>query len=169
MHTCTKGCTRIYMNDHLILILRLYVFPRRDDQYIIDSKLMEILLPVIYPIYIFCLRFLDLHTSDIHIGTDLFQFLTNCLKHLLLVLILFQIEADISHAVIHIDLRQDVHEHLLLLSLGKRNLVFHFHTLDSQIHQTAADNILCFCRCFNSKFIPFHMLFHLFIHIRKLF
>ena len=52
MHTGAKGRTRINMNNHLVLILRLYLLPGRNDQNIIHIKLMEILLPVVNPVLI---------------------------------------------------------------------------------------------------------------------
>lgn len=59
MHSCAKSCARINVNDYFILILRLYIFPGRDNQHVIYGKLMEIFFPVIDPVHILCLGFFD--------------------------------------------------------------------------------------------------------------
>ena len=55
MHTGSKGCARIDMNDHFALIFRFHLLPGRNDENIIHIELMKILFPVVDPVLIFCL------------------------------------------------------------------------------------------------------------------
>ena len=55
MHTGTKGCTRIDVKDHFVLVFFCDFFPGRNDQNIIYIKLMEKFLPVIDPVLVLCL------------------------------------------------------------------------------------------------------------------
>ena len=45
MHTRSKGCARIDMDDHFIPVFRLYFLPGRDDQNVVHIELFEILFP----------------------------------------------------------------------------------------------------------------------------
>jgi len=92
MHSCSKCRTRINMDDHFILIGRLYILPGRDDEDIIHIELMKILLPVIHPVYILCLGFFNLAGSDIYISRHLLQFFLHICQNFFFVLILFQIK-----------------------------------------------------------------------------
>ena len=67
MHSGSKRCAGINMQNHLVLILRLHLFPGRNNQYIVNRELMKILLPVVDPVDI--LRFFnrDCAFSDIQI------------------------------------------------------------------------------------------------------
>ena len=92
MHSCTKCCTWINMDHHLIFIRRLHIFPGWNNQNIIHIELMKILLPVIHPVYILCLGFFNLAGSDIYISRHLLQFFLHICQNFLFVLILFQIK-----------------------------------------------------------------------------
>ena len=72
MHSCSKCRTRINMDDHFILIGRLYILPGRDDEDIIHIELMKILLPVIDPVHILRLGFFNRAFTDVHISRHLF-------------------------------------------------------------------------------------------------
>ena len=147
MHSRTEGSTRINMDHHLVLIFRFYIFPGRYNQNIIYIELMKILLPVIYPVHIFCLGLLDHALAHIHIGRHISQLPTDICKHFFLIFFRFQIETQIGHAVIALNLRKNIHKHLLFICLCQRNLIFDFHSLNPQIHQHAADNIFSLCCC----------------------
>ena len=130
------------MDHQLIAVFFLYLFPGRDDENIIDVELVEILLPVVDPVHILRLGFLDHARSYIQISAHLIQFLPYVQKDRSFILFFVQIEGQISRAVIFRNIWQDVHEHLLLIFLRKRHLVLDLHALDSQIHQHAADDVL---------------------------
>ena len=53
MHSGSKCRTGINMQNHLVLIRFLHLFPGRNDQYIINRELMKILLPVVDPVDVF--------------------------------------------------------------------------------------------------------------------
>ena len=65
MHTGSKGCSRVNVKDHFILILCLYFLPGGNDQNIIHIKLFKILFPVVDPVNILCLVNLNAALSDI--------------------------------------------------------------------------------------------------------
>ena len=148
MHPRAERGSRINMDDQLVLVLRLYILPGRDDQDIIHIELMEILLPVIYPVHILCLRFFDQALAYIHIGGHFLKLPAHVREDLLLIFLRLQIKAQISHPVVCFHLREDIHKHLLLVRLGKGDLILDLHPLYPQIHEHAADDILCLCRCF---------------------
>ena len=161
MHTGAKRSARIDVYNHLILIFRLHILPGRDDQNIIYVELMEIFLPVIDPVHIFRLRLLNRSASHLDIRTHILKFSANLCKYRFLVILFFQIEADIGNSVIHAGLRKNIHKHLLFFSLTHRNIIFDLNALDSQIHEHTADKILRFRRCLYSEFIPFHTMISL--------
>ena len=45
MHTCSECCPRINVNDHLVAVLWLYIFPGWDYKNVVYIELMEVLLP----------------------------------------------------------------------------------------------------------------------------
>ena len=144
------------MNDHLILILRLDILPGRNYKDIINIKLVKILLPVIHPVYILCLRLLNRALTHVQITSHLFQFSAHLHQDGSCVLIFIQIKRQISLSVIFRHIRQYVYEHLLFVSLSQRYLILNLYPLDSQIHQHTADNIFCFCCRRQTKLIPLH-------------
>ena len=66
MHPGTERRAGIDMEHHFIGILRLDIFPGRDDQDVINIELMEILLPVIDPVNVLRLIHDDGTFSNIH-------------------------------------------------------------------------------------------------------
>ena len=156
MHSRSERRARIDMDDHLILIFRFDIFPGRDDQNVVHIELMKILFPVIHPVNIFCLRFFDRALSYIHIRGHFLQFFSYVGKDRLLVLIFLKIKTEICHSVVRPDLGQNIYKHLLLVRLSERDTVLDLHSLYSQIHQHAADDILRFCRRFQTESVPFH-------------
>ena len=84
----------------VIRILRLYLFPGRNDQNVIDIKLMEILFPVVDPVLVLSLTFLDGTLTDIHKAAELLKSLVYTGKDRLFVRILLQIKAQIGNSVV---------------------------------------------------------------------
>ena len=68
MHSCSECSPRIDMDHHFITVFRLYFLPGWDDQNVIHIELMKILLPVIYPVHILCLRLFDRTRPHVQIG-----------------------------------------------------------------------------------------------------
>ena len=66
MHTGAECSTGINMKHHFIGVFRFDIFPGRNDQDIINIKLMEILLPVVDPVNILGLVHDNGTFSDIH-------------------------------------------------------------------------------------------------------
>ena len=148
MHTCSERCTRINVNDHLVAVLRLYFFPGWDYKNVVYIELMEVLLPVVDPVYIFRLRFLNGTLPNIKKCTHIFQFFSHVHKNRRHIFFLIQIKCQICCPVIIWNIRQNIHEHLLLILFCKRNLILNLHTFNSKICQHTAHNILRLCRCF---------------------
>ena len=118
---------------------------------------MEELFPVVNPVLVLSLGCLNGSFSDIHApARDFLQALSYLVQHFLLIRIRLQIKADIGHAVVRRSLRQNIHEHLLLFSLGQGNLVLDLNSLDSHILHHTADEIFCLRPGLQCVFIPFH-------------
>ena len=69
----SESCSRINVQYLLILIFRFHFFPGRDNQQIIYIELVEILLPVIDPVNIFCFRYHNRAFSNIQEGFQILQ------------------------------------------------------------------------------------------------
>ncbi len=158
MHPCAERRPRINMDDHLILILRRNLLPGRNDQHIVNGKLIKILLPVINPVHILCLGLFNLCLSHVHISPDLRKLLLYSGKHRLLIFLHIQIETDIGGSVVLPELRKDIYKHLCLLLRRKGYFILNLHSLNPKLHQTAADHVLCLRSSLDSEFIPFHTL-----------
>ena len=117
MHTRAKSGARVNMDHRAALILRSDLLPGRNDQQIVHVKLLEILLPVVDPVLILCLRRRNAGLSDIHELAQLLQRLLHPGKDRIHVRILLQIKVQVSNAVIVRRIRQNVHKHLLLVFL----------------------------------------------------
>ena len=92
MHTCSERCTRINVNDHLVAVLWLYIFPGWDYKNVVYIELMEVLLPVVDPVYIFRLRFLDGALPNIKKCAHIFQFFSHVHKNRRHIFFLIQIK-----------------------------------------------------------------------------
>ena len=129
MHSRPKRGSRIDMDHQFILILRFHLLPGRDHQDIIYIELMEILLPVIHPVYVLGLGFLNRTFADVQVTSHLFQFVPDTHQDRTFILLFFQIEGQICLPVILRNVRQDVYEHLLLVFLRKRDPVLDLYSL----------------------------------------
>ena len=143
MHSGPESSARIDVDNHLPLILRFHLLPGRNNQDIIHIELMEILLPVVDPIYVLSLGFLNSTWTQIHKFPHPGKFLQNLGKNSVLILPFFQIEIDKCRPIIRYCLRKNIDKHLLLFLLCKRNLVLNLHSLDSKVRKNTANNILC--------------------------
>ena len=144
------------MDHQLAFILFFHLLPGGDYQNIIDIELVEILLPVIYPVHVLCLGFLYGALSHVHVGAHLLQLFLYLSQHFCRILFFLQVKRQKCRTIILRHLGQDVHKHLLLVLAGKRHFVLYLYSLDPQVHQHTADNIFCLCRRFQAKLIPFH-------------
>ena len=163
MHTGTKCRTRIDVENHLVLILRLYLFPWWNHEQIINIELMEKLLPVIDPVNILRLRNHDGSLTDIHKVAKVIQLTCDICHHLICVnrifIALLNKKAQIRNTIILRSVRQDIHEHLLLLKRRQRYLVLDLCTLKTNVIECTDDDILCIRNRFYGKFLPLHIWF----------
>ena len=164
MHSCTKGSSRINVEDHLVLIFCLHFFPGRYDQNVVYIELMEVLFPVIDPVLVLCLGFCDGCLSDIHKASQILQCSLHIFQDCLGIRILFQIEVQICDPVICWSLRHDIHKHLCLILIGQWLLILDFHTFNSHLGKCTDHNILCLCFCLKCKTVPFHLLYLLMLY-----
>ena len=148
MHTRSKGCARIDMDDHFITVFRLYFLPGRDDQNVVHIELFEILFPVVDPVLVLCLRLCDGALSKVQELLHFCKCRADICKNLLLVLVYIKVKIQISNAVVIRNIRHDIHEHLLFVALGQRLFVLNFHAFDSHIGQSGDHNVFHFRSCF---------------------
>ena len=145
MHARAKCSTRIDVDHKFVAVFRLNILPGWNDQDIIHIELMEILLPVVHPVDVLCLGLLYDAFSHIHIGRHLLQFSSDIAENLFFIRFHFQIKVQVCHSVICFPLGENIYKHLLFVRLRQRNLIHDLHSLDSQVHQHAADNIFRLC------------------------
>ena len=148
MHTRSKGCARIDMDDHFIPVFRLYFLPGRDDQNVVHIELFEILFPVVDPVLVLCLRLYDGALSKVQELLHFCKCRADICKNLLLVLIHIEVKIQVGNAVVIRNIRHDIYEHLLFVALGQRLFVLNFHAFDSHIGQSRDHNIFHFRSCF---------------------
>ena len=121
---------------------------------------MEILLPVIDPVKVFCLIYSDASLTYFHISPDIIQGCSYIIQSLLDIgRSLFDEEAKVSHTVIRLALGRYVHKHLLLLKGRQRNLILNLGSLQSVIIELTDYNIFRICYCLNSYSCPLHPCF----------
>ncbi len=111
------------MEDHLVLIFCLHFFPGRYDQNVVYIELMEVLFPVIDPVFVLCLGFCDGTFADIHVSAYFFKDSTYFLENRRSFCVLFQIKIQIGDSIIRWTFRHNIHKHLLFICLGKRLFV----------------------------------------------
>ena len=157
MHTRSKGCARIDMDDHFIPVFRLYFLPGRDDQNVVHIELFEILFPVVDPVLILRLGFCKRAGAQIGKRLQFFQRLFDFHHHRRDIIILIEIKTYLRHALIRRKLRQNVDEHSLRLFLGQRDIILNLNALDAEFIQCVADEIHRLCGGRQRKFLPFHV------------
>jgi len=162
VHTGSEGCARINMDDHLVFVLFLHFFPGRNDQNVVHIELLEIRLPVIDPVLVLCLGLCDRTFSQIQKFLQFIQRFFHIRQDLFLVVLRLQIEVQISHAVVLGHIRQDIHEHLLLVIFRQRLPVLNLHALDAGLRQRSNDDVFHFRTGLQGKFVPFHRFWLLF-------
>ena len=169
MRTGSEGRTGINVKSQSRLAIRFRrLFPRRDDQNIINPELMEKLLPVIHPVDVLGLFNGNGPISDgIRILTELtdhiLHFAANFLRRLLSVLQeklpvfgLLHIKAQNSTPVISRLFRHNIHKHLLLFRCRQRNMILDLGTAQTDVLHGADQNILRIRCCTNPKPHPLH-------------
>ena len=148
MHTRSKGCARIDMDDHFIPVFRLYFLPGRDDQNVVHIELFEILFPVVDPVLVLCLRLCDGALSKVQELLHFCKCRADICKNLLLVLVYIKVKIQIGNAVICWSFRHNIYKHLSLVFLSQRLFVLNFHAFDSHIGQSGDHNVFHFRSCF---------------------
>ena len=129
----------------------------------IYCKRLKILLPVVDPVLILCLRCLNSALSQFCISSKLIQSFIDTTQHFLYLIIIIQIKAYLCNAFIRRKLWKDINKHSFCLFFCKRHIVFYFNALNTHIIQHAAYQINCFCGSSQSEFFPLHNAFLLLI------
>ncbi len=169
MGTGSKGGSRINVKGQgRLLIAGKRLLPGRNHQNVIDSELVEELLPIVHPVDILC--FFNGHgavTDHIAVLAQLLYFgLDSCLDFLrsflliidqkVSILCLFHKEAKDCASIVLFSLRQDVHEHLLFFCCSQRNMVLNLRSIQADVLHGAHQNIFGCRRCSHAKAHPFH-------------
>ncbi len=176
MHACSKSRARIDMQYFLVCILRPHRLPRRDHKQIVYVELVKILFPVVDPVNVFRLRhrhrafpYLHKKPQSVQLFFDLFHDSIPVCRHTIhfqtAVFFLFYKKAQISYAVILRSFRQDIYEHLLLLQRRQWNLILDLRAFQSDIIESAYDDIFRLRNCLDPEFCPFHTDIHAFLSV----
>ena len=134
-----ERCSRIDLNEKLVLVFLRNLLPGRLDQDIIHGKRLEILFPVVDPVLILCFTLGDGPLSQIRKHGKVIKSLIHTLQDAGDVLAVVEIEADKRHTLVRRQLRKDIDEHPLRLLRRKRNIVLDLDSLDSDLIKHAAD------------------------------
>ena len=133
-----ERCSRINLNEKLVLMFLRNLLPGRLDQDIIHGKRLEILFPVVDPVLILCFALGDGPLSQIRKHGKVIKSLIHTFQDAGDVLAVVEIEADKRHALVRRQLWKDINEHPFRL-LRKRNIVLDLDSLNSDLIKHAAD------------------------------
>ena len=164
MLACPERGSGVDAQDQLFISFGGYFLPGRNNADIIHSELMEVLFPVIHPVFLGCLVDLDQAITDVCEAGNIHKPLSDAPKQLLLAVCRFfaiylrdfRVKSHAGLVVIKDRVGDDIPEVSAVLFRADRCLVLDLEARNAEIVQHSAHQVTGLLRCCDRIFHPFH-------------